>query len=378
MSKKVYKRNINVELIRIIACCIVIGVHCKLPDFRDGVLSRGRLLVSCFLADGVAVFWMISGFFMFNKQLGKQAKKLVLGIVLPSFLVICMWQVFGNWFSGQSSFMECVKVHQFNVQEVFGNILFWQAGMTGGNHLWYVFSYVQNFLWVPLLNFVCKETAEARKVRHYLIGLAFLGVIINDIQLFTELPVGRILTYSVVSTSVMQMLIGYEIFIYRDWFRNKTYLTVAGLAVFLFGNLARCYFQYGLFMEDSSNNLLLFWQSGFGTLCAVALIVAGLSTNLERLNEHVRNLICWIGGRTFGIYLIHTAVITKLGSYGLGVFLENVFQCSISGIFGIALYTFVWMVLVFMISLAAVGILQMVMDSARLFWICLWERKQDG
>lgn len=358
IEKKTNQRNVNVELIRILACWIVIGVHSKLPDSPDGVLSRGRLLISCFLGDGVAVFWMISGFFIFNKGIERQVKKLIKSIVFPAFLIVCIWQVFGNWFMGQTSLLECIRVHHFNTKEVFGNILSWYAGMTGGGHLWYVFSYVQNFLWVPLLNFVCNQTDSAKKVRRYLIALSFLCVLINDVQLFWALPVGRIVTYSVIGTSVMQMLIGYELYIRKEFFVGKKALVAAGIGIFLICNVIRCFLQYRLYGLDLNNSSLLFWSTGFGTLCSAAIVVVGLSLDLRMMNEKIQRLISRLGSMTFGIYLIHSAVIIKLNSFGVGAVLERIYQCGTSGFVGAALYTVTWILIVFVLSVFIICIIR--------------------
>ena len=50
------KKDVVVELLRIIAMCMVIGTHVKLA-FSDGSrIINNRLLVACFVSDGVAIF----------------------------------------------------------------------------------------------------------------------------------------------------------------------------------------------------------------------------------------------------------------------------------------------------------------------------------
>ena len=60
------KRNISIEILRALACFIVILCHVQLPIINEGGISKGVLLISCFLADGVSIFWMIMGCFLFN------------------------------------------------------------------------------------------------------------------------------------------------------------------------------------------------------------------------------------------------------------------------------------------------------------------------
>ena len=51
------KKDPAVELMRIIGCIIVIGVHSNLYGAIE--MGKGASLISCWLADGVAIFWMI-------------------------------------------------------------------------------------------------------------------------------------------------------------------------------------------------------------------------------------------------------------------------------------------------------------------------------
>lgn len=62
------RRDINVELLRIIGCLIIVGVHTCLYQIVDDRADIGRTFISCLLADGVAIFWMITGFFLFSNK----------------------------------------------------------------------------------------------------------------------------------------------------------------------------------------------------------------------------------------------------------------------------------------------------------------------
>ena len=59
------KRDSAVELLRIIACFMVICVHVSLTDFIGNRADGGRIYISCLCADGVAIFLLITGFFLF-------------------------------------------------------------------------------------------------------------------------------------------------------------------------------------------------------------------------------------------------------------------------------------------------------------------------
>lgn len=80
-------RKASVELARLIACLLVIGVHVSLSTVVNDTYDASRLLSACLVADGVAIFWLISGFFMFNtKSYWKLLKRTFKNIVIPMII----------------------------------------------------------------------------------------------------------------------------------------------------------------------------------------------------------------------------------------------------------------------------------------------------
>ena len=62
------KRNPSVELMRIIACLIVLACHCNLLLNVSEPHAFYRNFITGILCDGVTIFWMITGFFIFNNK----------------------------------------------------------------------------------------------------------------------------------------------------------------------------------------------------------------------------------------------------------------------------------------------------------------------
>ena len=70
------KRNPSIELSRLLACLIVIGVHTSLSaTITEHSWDASRLFFNCLLADGVAIFFMITGAFLFNNNYDKLLRK---------------------------------------------------------------------------------------------------------------------------------------------------------------------------------------------------------------------------------------------------------------------------------------------------------------
>lgn len=74
---KYSKQDTRVQLIRIFACMMVIGCHIRLSAITtDGLVDKSILFISGFFDDGVAIFFLIMGFFLFkNENVGKLLKK---------------------------------------------------------------------------------------------------------------------------------------------------------------------------------------------------------------------------------------------------------------------------------------------------------------
>ena len=72
--KEARRKDTGVELGRIFGCLIVIGCHTYLPIVIHDNYDMSRTLVAMFCSDGVAIFWLILGFFPFqNRELFENA-----------------------------------------------------------------------------------------------------------------------------------------------------------------------------------------------------------------------------------------------------------------------------------------------------------------
>lgn len=209
----------SVELLRIIACIFVISVHVKLPDFDNKILFYDRVLINCLVGDGVAIFWIIMGFFIFNnKSFRTVCKKCLNYVVVPTLIYVILANNFERWINNGVPFIYCLTNPQFDILNTVKCILTWSAGTKLGFHLWFVFVYVQNILWYPVL----KPLGEQGRYRIYLILLCIVYLIISDIQNIITLSFVKIIPFTIINASLLQMMIGYELYKrYRIYFQSK-------------------------------------------------------------------------------------------------------------------------------------------------------------
>ena len=64
------KRDMSIEIIRIIACVLVVFAHIQIAINVEGVTRVDRLLFATAISDNVPLFFMISGYFLFTKTDG--------------------------------------------------------------------------------------------------------------------------------------------------------------------------------------------------------------------------------------------------------------------------------------------------------------------
>lgn len=106
------KRDSSVDLIRIVACLMVIATHMSLQVLNQAYnrIDWSRLLEKSFLADGVPLFLMITGFFLANGRSYKKIwKSTFMRVLLPSIIYVLFTQVFYMFIINKESIMWCIQ-----------------------------------------------------------------------------------------------------------------------------------------------------------------------------------------------------------------------------------------------------------------------------
>lgn len=324
------KRTASIELARIVACLMVLVIHTVTWYTNKEGLLEGSLLIRCFVLDGVPIFWYIMGYFLFvnpNSSQLRRLKKTFTSLILPAVTVMVFCQIWQDWLTadiGGVGFLSCLDMHSLDVHNLVSNLLQWNSGMTFGGHFWYVFSYLQVILWVPLLQFVCVDEPRANKCRHYLLLLAVIYVINRDVSNIGILTIAEkkypVTVYSVITPTLLYVLLGYEVYLHRaDIMKNRQNIRWLGMAGFFLFNILRFFLAVRDMRVDSSKSYFL----GIGTCCGY---LASLSLFLSLLcwefreNSLGEKITLFLGSKTLGIYLIHGCVYRKLQAIGVRSF----------------------------------------------------------
>ena len=325
---KTDKRNYVVDVIRIIACLIVIGNHCCLQAFNEyySQVDWSRLFEKCFLTDGVPLFFMITGFFIVNGRNYKKIwKSTLIRILLPTFIYVIFVQVFYMFIVNKESFLWCIKnsFYNLNIQGIIRTILTGNLVHINSlcEHLWYIFSYIKIIICVPIIWLLCKEQDTSKLARRIIIGFGIVSSLIIDIQRFYIIPgIGKIRVLELVDREILYVLFGYEIFINKNKISNNKKVFYLSSVIFILINVIRYKVEQHYMVINSFYNIIgrenfIEWQysiiSMISSVSLFCLIYSGLTIKSKKL----KSIILFISNKTFGIYLIHYIILAKVDLY---------------------------------------------------------------
>lgn len=291
------KRDSTIELIRVIACLIVVTLHASsIMPLAEHDISKEIMAV--ILSDGVAIFFVIAGFFMFKRQsFSIEVKKTVLNIFIPAMVVEILTEFFIN--------------KSFSIEELIRSILALSPTMNTG-YLWYIFTYLELVIFWPCLRMLTKD----RKVNLYAIIIGLLGVIIKDINGGWKGSYSLYESPYIFEAAVL-VLIGFYIYnYYYDLLeKNKVAVRLVSLLIIILSTVFRCYWQIEMFIVDITANFWCWWYRGIAFISVTAFVVFMMTVRIRY--EKLSNLISKCGECTFGIYLLHFPIMIMLKEYYL-------------------------------------------------------------
>lgn len=309
---------VSIELLRIICALFVVCIHVFMAYLNlPGVFPYKVIFAESFMRSCVNCFFMITGFVLFTKKrsVWKVAKSVFFGIILPSFLLMYFLQIFNDWFSSVGTIAECIEKWQIDRGFFYSQILGWKSGMLNSFYFWYVFALVEVYVWYPLLRYLCVDTKEAAKIRRYLIAVWLLAytVLPSIINVYNNFGWGTVTMKSPLSMFAGYLLIGYEFYLFYE--KGVIRAEKKQLALYSFLYIAGSLLTFGLswyeIQLDQVFDQLFYDYYNFGVVISgfgLFLLVLCVRISSPRL----QNVICYIGDKTFLIYLVHWLVIRKL------------------------------------------------------------------
>lgn len=338
------KKNPSIELARIIACLIVIGCHVYLSP--TGIY---RVFISICFADGVTIFWMITGFHFFgNKEYSTRIRGVFGKVALPTVIVSLAFFYLNNWLSAQTSIVQSIARPIDEYMNLLRSLLTWQP-LEGLGHLWYIYTYIVVMALFPFLkggaSFLWNN--KIRKVIFLIVSSLIL--LLNDLQNNQLLHVSGYTTGNLLS-SILFVLIGFLLYDNLKML-HKGWHIYCSMIAFVMIMVIRTW----LYCLGYSN--VMGWYSLGGLCSAICVLAFAFSVGNIITNERTNDTIRWLAARTFPIYLLHMFVVNLLRSRGVSEQLETLFCNKMGGSLGALVYTIVMTLMVFLISLIFVTII---------------------
>lgn len=315
MNKEInMKKDPAVELARIFGCLLVVGVHCWINNFGVAIQSKSGTYIACIFADGVAVFWIISGFFMYKNYSYKQTlKRTIKSIIIPMLLLsAAMFFVLNNYLNGNG--WHFILHSKDDYKWILNSLLIWTNPVDRLGHFWYLYVYILLMLCSPVIAAFIKYLEEDTKREKIFLVLTFLLLVWNDLS---NNQMGRFEHHAFAGAfpAAIESVWGYLLYKYRDRLRKRRYIFIS-VGAFLGLNVLRMAIQLGRYhrIQDTAT-YILYWFSSIGLLCAIYVIVFSFAAIHSRKATVVNRVICWLASYTFSIYLLHPVVNSFLDMY---------------------------------------------------------------
>lgn len=320
------KRDISVELIRVVACILVVAIHLSLQVFNQyySQVDWSRLFEKCFFTDGVPLFFMITGFFIAN---GRSYKKTWKGvwkkIIIPVAIYILFAQIFYMFITNKQTIMWCLQnaIANLNLQGILRAILTGEVIHINSlcAHLWYIFSHIKIVIWMPVLWLICKNEQTPNLARRMIMGFGIFSFIMKDIQKFITIPADSLKVFTMVDPAILYVLFGYELFVNKDKIKKNKKLCIISLILFVIANVAKYklemeYMVINNFYDIVGRSSFLEWKyTSLNIISSICLFMALYSFEIK--SERFSKIITWLSDKTFGVYLVHYLLIAKVDLY---------------------------------------------------------------
>lgn len=308
-GKRYHSRDSRIDMLRIIACLFVVALHTKSSSIVNGAPVFGRELFSTLIADGVSVFLLITGFYIFNKtSYLDRLKRLLVKIFIPTFLYILFLL-----------FLPVFQNTPLNFAEIWRSLLScitrWEPIVHNSGHLWYMFVYMLIVVVSPVLQLIHDKLLNNTAGRAVVLSMTFAMLLANDLtgnMIFrsSQVPLRAF------APACLIVLSGSALYEIKKSYEGRLSIGFSAFAVYLGMNIFRA-------VAITSGKLAvsdaIFCCPGW--ICAVCLCIMFMS--LKRTYGIGSKIVNAIASTTSGVYILHVWINEMLYEMGVKMWIVN-------------------------------------------------------
>lgn len=318
-------RDSQIEFARLIACMIVVMTHVNTVTGDVNEPMFLQTIRKCMLADGVPVFWMIAGMFMFNgTDYGKKWKSVIKKVLIPTFFLYVIAYLMSNFLYAApgTGIFEGLSVQDFFTVFLAPLLSANHPSSAVAAHTWYVIAYFLVMLFLPLIKLFV-DWLDVSRIRQVVFGVfSFALLVFNDITYNHLLNLGFSGVPVLIGAYIM-IIDGHILYKYRHIISHKIFCLIMPIAFVVINYFRAICVEHGKTIGEENYIDLTWWTTSFSVLTAICIIGFSLSV-INAEDSRFNRIINYIASYTFGIYLLHPLVVGVL--YRLGYF-DSIVLC---------------------------------------------------
>lgn len=278
------ERNLNLDLIRVVAILSVVCVHfIRNIGFYDVKIDNIPLIIALFLRTFlmicVPLFILLTGYLMNKKTLSKDYYKGIIRVLFVFIFYKIIFFIFDIFcFKNVNSFTSALKSF-FSFEN---------------DYSWYVNMYIGLFLIIPFINLIYNNLTSKKEKQLLILTLFFLTSVSTLNVKITVIPNWWCniypLTYYFIGAYISEY--GFNL--------KKSHSIIILLASWLISSSVFTVFSYG--RTFAAHNLTNY-NGVLNLILSVLVFGLLLNLNTSKLNSSIKNIILNISKLSFGMYL---------------------------------------------------------------------------
>lgn len=375
------KRNYKIEIIRLIACMLVIWCHIRdLPWKADGDLSETAILFETITSTCVTTFFMLTGFFIYNKNenIIKNWIKLLINyllkIFIPFIIAAIFTLIFHDYIVSLRSFRECISTIdlKFICDSLFKSITTFDVRFLpdSAGHLWFVYAYGIIIISYPIVKIIIDKLNK--KILYVLLLTYAMIMLTNDILAFSSNRILEIVFF-LIPRQIFYSAFGYVL--YNDLIKNKIDninekndviinkpLFFISLIIYIVNFIILFNTECKYLLTTNKDYLYTSFLSFNSFLMTTTSIIMLCDINFDKfVNEKIENIILYLSNKTLYIYLFHIFIVQKF----LTLQIQYQFQKFRYNLFLHFIYYIIYGFVIFILSLLVAIIFNYIYESIR-------------